>query len=579
MLKRKLIIRFFFLLCVVFTLVAGCELFFIQKPLTSELSDARRDLLRLISQRVDTCRNNLVKIANLYTADGTLYNMISLDKDSMESVSHTAYQAFSNHMDTLNNTISQTFEGINYYVSVIAENGFQYSSQAYIKLRKLRTVSWHMRNIVNHDDSYFVTNYNDFYSDGTENYVLGAVRVLRNRDDEYIGTIMVCMPETDFFNIYSDIIDEKTSIFILDELSRVVSHKDKQYIGQSVFPIQDYSFLFDERISATINRNGMALLTKYINEESGWTVVEEISYSSIMTPLTEVLTMTLILCIMAYIIAFVFSVFLAQYVARPISDFCNHISKASENGLQQIPISSTYREIAILGEEYNNMLGQVKALMQETREKETLRRKTEIAFLRAQITPHFLYNTLFAVQCTIEMGKYEDATRMIKLLIPILREMTGREDETCMIVEEINLQTQYIELLHLRYNDEIEMKIDISDELMEARIIRGIIQPIIENAVFHGLEPQGGGRIILSIREKDDVLQIDVADNGIGMREDVFREALTCDSKDRRSNIGLYNVNARIQYHYGNGFGLEYVVRQAGEYGTCIRIKLPLITK
>ncbi|MBQ8031235.1 MAG: histidine kinase [Butyrivibrio sp.] len=213
---------------------------------------------------------------------------------------------------------------------------------------------------------------------------------------------------------------------------------------------------------------------------------------------------------------------------------------------------------------------------QVTREQKQLR-KAEFELLQAQINPHFLYNTLDAIVWSAEAGNEKQVVKMVGSLSEFFRSSLNKGKEIVTIREELSHVRSYLEIQQIRYQDILDYEIDVPEELYINEIPKITVQPVVENALYHGIkEKRGGGKISVTGREDGGDYIITVSDNGIGMGPDRLgevRDGLTDSSPDSKKIYGLYNVNQRIKLDFGDEYGLS--IDSVYDEGTTVTIRLP----
>lgn len=213
---------------------------------------------------------------------------------------------------------------------------------------------------------------------------------------------------------------------------------------------------------------------------------------------------------------------------------------------------------------------------QVTREQKQLR-KAEFDLLQAQINPHFLYNTLDAIVWSAEAGNEKQVVKMVGSLSEFFRSSLNKGKEIVTIREELSHVRSYLEIQQIRYQDILDYEIDVPEELYINEIPKITVQPVVENALYHGIkEKRGGGKISVTGREDGNDYIITVSDNGIGMEPDRLqevRDGLTDSSPDSKKIYGLYNVNQRIKLDFGDEYGLS--IDSVYDEGTTVTIRLP----
>lgn len=234
-------------------------------------------------------------------------------------------------------------------------------------------------------------------------------------------------------------------------------------------------------------------------------------------------------------------------------------------------------ELKLLSDSFEHMVGMVQNLMERVRKEEITLRKTELKALQAQINPHFLYNTLDSIQWMCEQDKTEDAVKMVGALARLFRISISRGREFITIRDELKHAKSYLLIQSYRYKNQFSYSFEVDEELEECLCNKITIQPLLENAIYHGIDRMvDEGVITIKVRkapEGDDIL-IEVEDNGVGMTEEQCRSILQKEKSDS-SGIGIKNVNDRLRIYFGDKYGLS--ITSEPDVGTKITIRLPQI--
>ena len=213
---------------------------------------------------------------------------------------------------------------------------------------------------------------------------------------------------------------------------------------------------------------------------------------------------------------------------------------------------------------------------QVTREQKQLR-KAEFELLQAQINPHFLYNTLDAIVWSAEAGNQKQVVKMVGSLSEFFRSSLNKGKELVRVREELSHARSYLEIQQIRYQDILSYEIEVPEELFEYEIPKITIQPIVENALYHGIKNRrGGGKITITGEEGDSDYRITVTDDGIGMEKERLLEITEGLSGKNPGDVkiyGLYNVNERIKLFYGEEYGIS--IESEYDRGTKVVIRLP----
>ena len=235
-------------------------------------------------------------------------------------------------------------------------------------------------------------------------------------------------------------------------------------------------------------------------------------------------------------------------------------------------------EVGVLAETYNKLMDEIGLLMKEIEQEQIESRKAYQRMLQMQINPHFLYNTLETARFLVEMGD-PGGTKMLEAIGKFYKLSLSGVKDVVSIQEELEQLECYLQILKLRYSSKYEYSIDVQKEVLDKEIVRFSLQPLVENAVYHGIKQKRGKGFIkvMGYQEEQDICMV-VWDNGAGIPEEKKREIqkqLERKEKEPLSeHIGIFNVHQRIRMHYGNGYGLK-VESAEGEF-TRIEIRIPL---
>ncbi len=232
-------------------------------------------------------------------------------------------------------------------------------------------------------------------------------------------------------------------------------------------------------------------------------------------------------------------------------------------------------EIKRIGDSYNHLCDAINALIKDVQSAEKQANDAKFNFLKAQINPHFLYNTLFSIKCMVEMGNQKHASKMLTLLIALLQNSVSSNRSMNTLLEETAILRKYVQLQNLRYDNRIQFHTNLPEECMQLTVPRFLIQPLIENVFLHAV-PLGNDRIELFIEFQPDggKLLVHVCDTGIGFTQPELEDILAQPSASASSHIGLSNIQNRVQLLYGPEYGLS--ASCDSHFHTIVTLTLPL---
>ena len=243
----------------------------------------------------------------------------------------------------------------------------------------------------------------------------------------------------------------------------------------------------------------------------------------------------------------------------------------------EIVPSGSY-EVEHLGKSIKNMLGRIKVLMSDLVAEHNAKRKSEFDTLQSQINPHFLYNTLDIIVWMIENENSDKAVNIVTALAKFFRISLSKGKNIITVKDEVEHVRNYLMIQNMRFKNRFEYSIDVDEEVLSYSSLKLMLQPLVENAIYHGMEfMDGDGEIDVKVFKEDDSLYFTITDNGLGMSEDMVETLLSKDfvPSKKGSGIGVKNVNERIKLYFGSEYGLK--VESEPDEGTKITIHLPAV--
>ena len=269
---------------------------------------------------------------------------------------------------------------------------------------------------------------------------------------------------------------------------------------------------------------------------------------------------------------------LSSRIVDPIDRICDRLEAIGKGSLLVCePIGAEVEEVQLLSDGIESMVGHLKRLIETNTEQEKQRRRTELALLQAQINPHFLYNTLDTIIWLIESGEIGEAVRMVSSLSNFFRFSLSRGQNVITIAEEAQHIRSYLEIQQMRYRDLMTYEIDIPEELAQYTLPKLTLQPLVENALYHGIKNRRRkGSIHVACAVRDGSLVLTVADDGAGMTAERLAEMRESLKDGKGEGFGLRAVHQRIQILFGNEYGLA--VESAPDRGTQVFVTIPMQT-
>lgn len=308
-----------------------------------------------------------------------------------------------------------------------------------------------------------------------------------------------------------------------------------------------------------------------------WYLVTILPKSSLLSEANSLLSKFLIFFICFVILALIFSYFISKSISARINVLAKHMTKQIKNPRPQnlISTSRSKDEIGLLMSSYNIMIDELNSLMDEQEAASIRLRHSEFRALQAQINPHFLYNTLDMINWMCMAGEQDKASDAIRTLSRFYKLSLSKRQEIATLSSEIEHIQTYVKLMNMRFDQRISFIIDIPYEFQDQLIPKLTLQPIVENAILHGImekDSKTGTILITGWQQGEDII-LQISDDGIGMTDDALLHVLD-ERAHSRGNIGVYNTDARLKLLFGSDYGLTYS-SITGE-GTQVEIKMKL---
>lgn len=422
-----------------------------------------------------------------------------------------------------------------------------------------------------HVESLFV----DYYP-----WVVTVSQLMENAEGQVIQVAMDIR-----FNKISEYVDgigigQHGYCYIVNEHSDIVYHPQQQLI---------YSGLKTEENESSKEGTYMksdVLYTVQSLDNCGWKIVGVSHVDEIITNKTEwVASLMVGLFVIVLIITLLLGQILSGIFSRPIQQLAEamHEFENDTGNFSFQPIAGI-SEIRSLTDSFEHMVGKIQELMEQVRQEEISLRKTELKALQAQINPHFLYNTLDAIAWLCEEERNKDAVEMVNALARLFRISISKGHELIPIEKEMQHAQSYLQIQKFRYKNQFTYHFDVDEECLGYYCNKITLQPIIENAIYHGLDRMvDEGHIEIGIHQKGEEIVFTVSDNGVGMTKEQCDEILHNDKGERSGmgmknvGIGIKNVSDRIRIYFGSEYGIS--IESELDEGTCVTIRMPKVTE
>lgn len=362
--------------------------------------------------------------------------------------------------------------------------------------------------------------------------------------------------------------------FIMDRKGNIVYHPQQQLI---------YSGLKSEQTDILTKAGDGTLVKKNVIysirslDNCDWRIVG-VSYIDELVTVKVRGAMQILLVMIAFVLVTVFlsSFLLTHMISHPIQNLVKAMKdfEADAEEFSYQPVHGS-KEMIALSDSFGHMVGRIQDLMEKVRREEITLRKTELKALQAQINPHFLYNTLDAIGWMCEEERSQDAVEMVNALARLFRISISKGHELIPIGKEVEHARSYLMIQNFRYKNQFTYSFDIEEECLPYLCNKITLQPIIENAIYHGINRMvDEGEIRIRIYGEGDDIVFSVSDNGVGMSKEQCGSILKSEPGDQ-TGIGIKNVNDRIKIYFGEEYGIT--IESEPDEGTCVSIRMPKV--
>ena len=363
-------------------------------------------------------------------------------------------------------------------------------------------------------------------------------------------------------------------IYLIDRHKNIIYHPQQQllYSGIKSELVEEILKMRDTYLRDDVNNR---IYTRNYSELTGWSAVGVVNVDELIKDKSSIIDFYFRLAGISILFAMTFAVLISTTITNPIKMLENTMHEVEVGNFDVRSEIELNNEIGHLSKTFNVMISRIKDLMEKTVRDEEEKRRSEIRALQAQINPHFLYNTLDTIIWMSAGGKNDEVVEVTSALARLFRTSISKGENLVTLLNEVENIKSYLTIQKMRYEDKLSWRVDVPPGLLGLMTPKLILQPIVENAVYHGVKmSQAGGEIAISARTEGERLTITIADSGVGMTAEQPQQ-LFVPRPDTGRGSGVINVNNRIRLCFGEEYGLHYF--SAPGEGTRVEIWLPVI--
>lgn len=559
-LRTQLFLTYFFVFALFFAAVIILVSVSIRDLLIDQIGNNRTAVLQQIAERADIVKTSSTTLSSLYSHEIQSNGFLDL-------MTSEEQEAASDYLDSQKEIYDEVFShiGLGFDVVLMGSNGFLYCSDGVGEdvsvwpyepwYRYLQTALDSGKD----GDVQFSRTFSGSTEAGTV-YRFAAGRTLAGAGGE--GILLILIDEKYLEELYSPTQRQGGEIYIYDQNGYIVSHSNKKMLGKQFIDVEYMEDAYGTNQSNIIQKLGERyMLSTYLDEKTGWTIVEESPTSIILNALTRTYWVMGLMLTAGMILAVVVSIYISRRVSHPLTELSRAMDKFGSEDFTPPRGKNGTQEIDHLQDSFNHMAVQISSLMEIIREREQQKRVLEVNFLRAQINPHFLYNMLFSIRCAVEVGKSGQASQMLSAFIDLLRSTLEVKDTMIPLRDELETTRKYLVVQKLRYGEKINYEIEMQEGTEQCMVPTLILSPLVENAIFHGIEAKNeAGTIVIESALLGENLLLTITDDGAGMDDETLvrvRERYNQEEVKDGHSIGMSNVHKRIRLNFGEGYGLS----------------------
>ncbi len=361
--------------------------------------------------------------------------------------------------------------------------------------------------------------------------------------------------------------------YIVDAKGNIVYHPQQQLIYSGLKEEQSENISGYQSGSYTMNG---IIYTIQMLENCDWRIVGVSFLDELVTvKVSGMVRVVFFVVIVVVLTTALAGIVLSKTFSKPASELALAMSRFVDEAksFEFYPVEGT-EEIVTLSNSFGHMVVQIQELMEKVRNEEITLRKTELNALQAQINPHFLYNTLDSIAWMCEVGRADEAVEMVNALARLFRISISKGHELITIKQELQHAECYLKIQKFRYKSQFDYRFKVEEKCLGYLCNKITLQPLIENAIVHGLDFTDKGEIFIEVFEEDETIVMTVRDNGVGMTQEQCKEIVQKDMH-QKGGIGIKNVNDRIKIYFGEQYGIN-ISSELDEW-TKVEIRMPKI--
>lgn len=554
---RKIILYvILFLVIPMYALTLISNIFY-KNILLRRTSDMSQQNLELISSNISTLVDNIIASSNVIANDEEIRALLFKGELSVETqriMEKKIIAAQSSILYPYNTNVVVYDLNNHYYNSSIATS--------YQNMEMIIQQDWYQQTIeMNGSMNWCYPAKDDLnFDDYTPNNICMA-RMLKTSSGKNCGILFIYVDLSTVQNaIFNNFEPQHSGTFyVINDAGAILMCSDASSVGSSFHNLGIDPDYYQNGKHYFKDSNGSQLIIQSsVRQKGNYRVIHIIQEDILFSEINRFQKHTIIISFLFLIVFISLTIVFIHMVTRPLTDMCISMQMVSDNDFtHKVPVRG-HNEISVVAQRYNTMIEEVQRLLSELQASYYQREELRYKALQNQINPHFILNTLNTIKLMVQMDSVENTTKIIVEFGKMLEHILNRNDEMISLSDELEYIKSYCTLQRTRYGNNFSLVINCDNDVLTFKVPCLILQPLIENAIIHGIcDIQERGEILIFAFRKDDFVFIQINDNGIGMSEDHIREILTMPASSKVTGIGVSNVLERIKLLYGSNSGLS----------------------
>ena len=425
----------------------------------------------------------------------------------------------------------------------------------------------------------------NLFDDGTFRYywVISSSRVveLTNGVNSQKGVLLVDMNYSSIEQLLEKANTDTSGeyVYLMAPDGEIIYHPKQNLIHMGLYEENNTEAAGYEDTTVKENFHGeKRLVTVKTISYTGWKLISVVPMKSFSMGMTGMRNLVVLLVALTVLAAVMLNQMVSARISKPLRRLNDSVKEWEAGNMNPDIYVGGSMEVEHLGKTLRSTVAQIRQLMDDIVVEQEEKRKSELDALQSQINPHFLYNTLDSIVWMITGERYDDAVFMITQLASLFRISLSKGKTVIKIEDEIKHARNYMNIQKIRYKNSFEVDFQIEEDILDGCIVKLVLQPLLENAIYYGMEfMDGEGEIHVRGYRKDKDVYLEVEDNGLGMPEEEAAELLNGKERPHKhgSGVGLVNVHSRLKLRFGEAYGL--IIRSCPDEGMMVQIHIPYV--